>query len=46
MEKEILELVQSCHRILRSGVGEHLNMGPVVLFQSMFYLQISAYLTG
>jgi hypothetical protein len=37
MQKEILELIQSRHRILRSGVGEHLDMGPVVLLQSVFY---------
>jgi hypothetical protein len=37
MQKEILELIQGWHRILRSGVGEHLDMDPVVLLQSVFY---------
>jgi hypothetical protein len=46
MQKKILELVQSRHSILGSGVGEHLDMGPVVLLQCVFCAQISTYLMG
>jgi hypothetical protein len=46
MQKNILELAQSRHGILGGGVGEHLDMGPVVLLQSVFYPGISVYLKG